>query len=106
MNDDFNSSIAIANLFDGVRIINSLLDGKETIDKEGLELLKKLYQDFVFDILGLKGEENNSGNNEVLSDVVNLLLNLRMEAKANKDWGTSDKIRNELTKRGFENIKR
>lgn len=102
MNDDFNSSIAIANLFDGVRIINSLLDGKETIDKEGLELLKKLYQDFVFEILGLKGEENNSGNNEVLSDVVNLLLNLRMEAKANKDWGTSDKIRNELTKLGFE----
>jgi cysteinyl-tRNA synthetase len=102
MNDDFNSSIAIANLFDGVRIINSILDGKETIDKEGLELLKKLYQDFVFDILGLKGEENNSGNNEVLSDVVNLLLNLRMEAKANKDWGTSDKIRNELTKLGFE----
>ncbi len=102
MNDDFNSSIAIANLFDGVRIINSLLDGKETINKVELESLKKLYQDFVFDILGLKGEENNAVNNEILSDVVNLLLNLRMEAKANKDWGTSDKIRNELTNLGFE----
>jgi len=52
--------------------------------------------------LGLKGEEINSGNNEILSDVVNLLLNLRMEAKTNKDWATSDKIRNELTKLGFE----
>lgn len=102
MGDDFNSSIAIANLFDGVRIINSLLDGKETIDKEGHELLIKLFHDFVFDILGLKGEEINSGNNEILSDVVNLLLNLRMEAKTNKDWATSDKIRNELTKLGFE----
>ncbi len=102
MSDDFNSSIAIANLFDGVRIINSLLDGKETIDKKGFEILKKLFQDFVFDILGLKGEENKTGNNEILSEVVDLLLNLRMEAKANKDWGTSDKIRNELTKLGFD----
>ncbi|HNW49877.1 MAG TPA: cysteine--tRNA ligase, partial [Prolixibacteraceae bacterium] len=60
------------------------------------------FNDFVFDILGLKSENASSGNSEVLSDVVNLLLNLRMEAKANKDWATSDKIRNELSALGFE----
>jgi len=102
MNDDFNSPIVIANLFEGVRIINSIKDGKEKINATDLETLKKLFNDFVFDILGLKSENASSGNSEVLSDVVNLLLNLRMEAKANKDWATSDKIRNELSALGFE----
>lgn len=103
MNDDFNSPIAIANLFDGVRMINSINDGKETITGADLSELKKLYNDFVFDILGLqKSNTAATGNNEVLADVVELLLNLRMEAKAKKDWATSDKIRNELTALGFE----
>ncbi|HPS13661.1 MAG TPA: cysteine--tRNA ligase, partial [Prolixibacteraceae bacterium] len=102
MNDDFNSPIVIANLFEGVRMINSIKDGKEKISAPDLETLKKLFNDFVFDILGLKSENASSGNSEVLSDVVNLLLNLRMEAKANKDWATSDKIRNELSALGFE----
>jgi len=102
MNDDFNSPIVIANLFEGVRIINSLNDGKEKISSTDLDSLKKLFSDFVFEILGLTSESQAEGNNEVLSDVVNLLLNLRMEAKANKDWATSDKIRNELTNLGFD----
>ena len=102
MNDDFNSPIVIANLFDGVRMINSLNDGKEKISESDLSTLKKLYIDFVFDILGLKKESIASESNEVLSDVVDLLLNLRMQAKANKDWAMSDKIRNELTALGFE----
>ncbi len=102
MNDDFNSPIVIANLFDGVRLINSLNDGKEKINETGLATLKKLYNDFVFDILGLRKDETGSGKNEVLTEVVDLLLNLRMQAKANKDWATSDKIRDELTKIGFE----
>jgi len=102
MNDDFNSPIVIANLFDGVRIINSLNDGKEKISETDLATLKKLFNDFVFDILGLRKDETESGNNEVLTEVVDLLLNLRMQAKANKDWATSDKIRDELTKIGFE----
>ena len=101
MNDDFNSPILIAHLFDGVRSINSIFDGKESISEEDLTVLKQLYHDFVFDVLGLK-VENESGNNEVLSDVVDLLLNVRQDAKANKDWGTADKIRNELTSLGFE----
>jgi cysteinyl-tRNA synthetase len=102
MNDDFNSPIVIANLFEGVRMINSIIHGNEKINISDLECLKNLFNDFVFDILGLKNEQSSSNNNEILSDVVNLLLNLRMEAKANKDWATSDKIRNELTNLGFE----
>ena len=102
MNDDFNSPIVIANLFEGVRMINSINDGKEKINADDLRLLKKLFNNFVFDILGLKKEQTTDNNNELFSDVVNLLLNIRMEAKANKDWATSDKIRNELTKMGFE----
>jgi cysteinyl-tRNA synthetase len=101
MNDDFNSPIVIANLFEAVRVINSLIDGREKITGEALALLKKFMSEFVYDILGLASEQTSQGNNEVLSDVVNLLLNLRMEAKANKDWATSDKIRNELTNLGF-----
>jgi cysteinyl-tRNA synthetase len=102
MNDDFNSPITIANLFEGVRMINSINDGKERITNSDLFTLKKLFNDFVFDILGLKNDIDSSGNNEILSDVVNLLLNIRVEAKANKEWATSDKIRNELTNLGFE----
>jgi len=101
MNDDFNSPIVIANLFEAVRVINSLNDGREKITGEALALLKKFMGEFVYDILGLASEQTSQGNNEVLSDVVNLLLNLRMEAKANRDWATSDKIRNELTNLGF-----
>lgn len=102
MNDDFNSPVVIANLFDGVRIINSLNDGNEKINETDLAELRKLYNDFVFDILGLKNEQKTGGNDETLKNVVDLLLNLRMEAKANKDWAMSDKIRNELSALGFE----
>ena len=104
MNDDMNTPVLIAHLFDGVKMINSINDGKAAVSAGDLEILKTLYQDFVFDILGFKSEVATAGsaNNEVLADVVDLLLNLRIEAKKNKDWGTSDKIRNSLTELGFE----
>jgi len=104
MNDDMNTPVLIAHLFDGVKMINSVNDGKASLNGTDLEFLKKLYNDFVFDILGLKSETlaNESENKEVLNDVVDLLLNLRIEAKKNKDWATSDKIRNSLTELGFE----
>ncbi|MFA9392299.1 MAG: cysteine--tRNA ligase [Prolixibacteraceae bacterium] len=103
MNDDFNSPMAIANLFDGVRMINSINDGKAHISATDLTALTKLFNDFVFDILGLQKEAIAvEENTEVLNEVVDLLLNLRIEAKANKDWATSDKIRKELTAMGFE----
>jgi cysteinyl-tRNA synthetase len=104
MNDDMNTPVLIAHLFDGVKMINSINDGKATINGADLEILKKLYNDFVFDILGFKSEASTgeSSNSEVLGNVVDLLLNLRIEAKKNKDWATSDKIRNSLTELGFE----
>ncbi|MCF8366808.1 MAG: cysteine--tRNA ligase [Bacteroidales bacterium] len=97
MNDDFNSPILIAHLFDGVKMINSINDGKENINAEDLELLRKLYQDFVFDVLGLKAENAASGADDATVDgLMNLILEMRKHAKENKDWGTADKIRDSL----------
>ena len=104
INDDLNTPVLIAHLFDGVKMINSVNDGKATITSADLELLKKLCNDFVIDILGFKSEavSGGSANEEILKNVVDLLLNLRVEAKKNKDWATSDKIRNSLTDLGIE----
>jgi cysteinyl-tRNA synthetase len=97
MNDDFNSSIVIAHLFDGVRMINSINDGKETISAEDLELLKQLFNNFVYDILGFKSEAQASGgDNELVEGLMQTILDIRKQAKANKDWPTADKIRDGL----------
>ncbi|HEY4798542.1 MAG TPA: cysteine--tRNA ligase [Bacteroidia bacterium] len=98
MNDDFNSPVLIANLFEGVRIINSVHDGKETISSADLELLKKTFREFIFDVLGLKEEKSASGSDELVNNLMNLILEIRKEVKAKKDFSTSDKIRNELSK--------
>ena len=100
MNDDLNSPILISHLFDGVKTINLLIDGKQSISAKELEELKSLYHLFVFDILGLR-DDNTSDGGDKLNEVVDLMLNLRLEAKANKDFATSDKIRDELQKLGF-----
>ena len=103
MGDDMNSPIAMSYLFEGVKIINSIADGKSTITSEDRDALKTLFYAFVFDIFGLKAEDQiETGNSKVMNEVVDLLLKLRAEAKANKDWDTSDKIRNELAAIGFE----
>lgn len=103
MADDMNSPIAISYLFEGVKIINSVADGKTILTAADRNALKTLFDAFVFDILGLKAEvQSEGGNSEVLNDVVALLMKLRADAKANKDWATSDKIRNELAAIGFE----
>jgi len=98
MNDDFNSPVLIANLFEGARIINSVNDGKETISKSDLELLKKTFNDFIVDVLGLQEEESSSNNDELANNLMNLILEIRNEAKAKKDFPTSDKIRDGLAK--------
>ncbi len=103
LNDDLNSPIAIANLFEGVKLINSAKAGSEKISAEDLTDLRLFFKAMVFDILGLKEEkQNGSGENEILEGSVNLLLKLRMDAKAGKDWATADKIRNELNALGVE----
>lgn len=103
MNDDMNSPIVISHLFDAARIINSVKDGKATLSSADLNELREVFQLFLFDLLGMKDEASEGGNNyETFGKAVDLLLSIRQQAKANKDWATSDKIRNELTGLGFE----
>lgn len=101
LNDDLNTPILIAHLFDGVKMINSLAVGNEKINAEDLEALKVLYRSLVFDVLGLNEEGEEEGNNEILDKVISLLLTTRNEAKKNKDWATADRIRDELTNLGI-----
>ena len=97
MNDDFNTPVLIAQLFDGVKLINNIKDGKSTLNKVDLEKLQKEFSSFVFDILGLKTETQaqNQGDG-ILDGVMKTLLELRKQAKDNKDWTTADLIRNQL----------
>ncbi|HEY8780778.1 MAG TPA: cysteine--tRNA ligase [Mucilaginibacter sp.] len=99
MNDDFNSPVLIAELFEASRIINSVHDGKLKIDEANLLLLKDMMNTFVLDVLGLKNEQ---AANDDLPNILNLIVTLRNEAKANHDYATSDKIRNGLQKIGFQ----
>lgn len=103
MDDDLNSPIVISHLFDACRTINSIVDHKATITPEGLEQLTRVFRTFVLDILGLK-EEAGSGTarEEAFGAVVDMLLEQRAKAKANKDWATSDLIRDRLAALGFE----
>lgn len=102
MGDDLNSPIAIAALFDWVRIINSLAEAKETITQADLDYLKQNFRSIVFDILGLTDEQSAGGSKqaELTSNLIDMLLNMRIDAKARKDFATSDKIRDELSKMG------
>jgi len=101
MNDDFNTPILISHLFEGVRIINSVKDKKESITADGLELLKKFMHTFVEDILGLVDEFAGGTGKERIDALMSLVLNIRQNARQNKDWPTSDLIRDELAKAGI-----
>ncbi|MCP4310104.1 MAG: cysteine--tRNA ligase [Bacteroidetes bacterium] len=96
--DDMNTPILVAHLFDGVKMIRALADGKESIMSEDLTRLKALYQEMVHEILGLAPAKE--GNNQITGDLMELIIRLRNEAKAGKDYGTADKIRDELTRLG------
>ena len=103
MNDDLNSPIVISHLFDAARAINAAKDGKATLSAADLQELKETFHLFLFEILGMKDEVAAGGNSyEAFGKAVDLLLAIRQQAKANKDWATSDKIRNELTALGFK----
>jgi cysteinyl-tRNA synthetase len=103
MNDDFNSPILIANLFEAVKQINSIKEGKVSITSEDLEQLKTTMSDFIFEVLGLVDiHVAANDSSEKLSGTVELLIKLRAEARANKDFATSDQIRDELQKMGIQ----
>jgi cysteinyl-tRNA synthetase len=99
MQDDFNAPILIANLFEAVRYINLINDGKETITIVHLEILKTAMQIFIFQVLGLFSEEQGQDNR--LNPVMDLVINLRSQAREQKDWTTSDKIRDGLAAAGI-----
>ncbi len=99
MNDDFNSPVVIAELFEAARIINSIYDGKAKITETELGNLKQLMQDFVFDVFGLMDEDTS---NEELNAVMDMVIDIRKSAKENKDYATSDKIRIGLQQMGIQ----
>ena len=103
MDDDLNSPIVISHLFDSARAINTVFDGKGTISEVDLNELRAVWKTYAIDILGLQldGAQDAGVGLDAYKGAVDMLLNMRLEAKRNKDWGTSDKIRNELTALGF-----
>src|SRR5699024_8112119 len=102
MNDDFNSPILIAHLFDAVRFIHSIQEKKDTITSENLNLLKTTLHDFLFEVLGLIDEtQEQSVDGEKLTATIELLIELRNKARADKDFETSDRIRDILTEKGI-----
>lgn len=101
MDDDFNSPVLIAELFEVVRLINSIYDGKQQADENTLNSIKQLMNDFVFDILGLRDDQLGA-DSESVEKLMDLIIKLRNEAKQNKDYATSDRIRNELAAIGIQ----
>jgi cysteinyl-tRNA synthetase len=102
MNDDFNTPILVAHLFDAARIVNSANDNKLSLTQNDIDVLKAIYQNFVFDVMGLQTEKENSKTTEVLGKVINMVLEMRNKAKAEKNFPLSDEIRNKLTDTGVQ----
>jgi cysteinyl-tRNA synthetase len=100
MNDDFNSPILISVLFDAAKIINNLVDKRETISAEDLKKLTSIINGFTNEVLGLREEESNkeSTNNNLSTSLMETIIYLRNEAKKGKDFSTADKIRENLNK--------
>ncbi len=99
MNDDFNSPALIAELFEGVHIINSIFDGKTAATQSDIDGLKNLMDNFLLNILGLKEDSNQTDD---MGKLLQFIIDLRTEAKSNKDYATSDKIRIGLNALGIQ----
>jgi cysteinyl-tRNA synthetase len=102
MNDDFNSPILIANLFEGIRFVNLINDGKETLNADDLHLLSETLNTFTFDVIGIKNEKVTANNSDKLDGVVEMLIKMRDEARANKNFSLSDQIRDKLFALGIQ----
>ncbi|WP_394970444.1 cysteine--tRNA ligase [uncultured Croceitalea sp.] len=102
MNDDFNTPILIAHLFDAAKQINLIKEGTETISETDKKFLQNTLDNFIFDVLGLESPTSKEGKSDTLSGVVHLLIELRNKARANKDFATSDQIRDELIALGIQ----
>jgi cysteinyl-tRNA synthetase len=101
LNDDLNSPILISYLFEGVKYVNSVSDGTEKLTESDIRFLTELFDLFVFQILGLRDEENSGSSDKLTNDLMKIIIDLRQEAKAKKEWSVSDRIRDELNKAGI-----
>ena len=102
MNDDFNTPVLIAHLFEGVKWINLLSDGKETLTSSDLEVFVSTMKVFTFDILGLENSNESDSNTDRLDGLVKLLIEMRKAARDDRNWELSDKIRDELIGLGIQ----
>lgn len=102
MNDDLNTPVLIAHLFDACSMINRVNDGHDTATQEDIDTLKRVFDTFLIDILGIRPDGNTDESNVgPYEKAVDLLLQIRSEAKSKKDWATSDLIRDKLSEIGF-----
>jgi len=102
MDDDFNSPVLIAHLFDAVKGINNIKEGRDSISSSDLDYLKKLMQGFVYDVLGLQQEGTSDSGKDTLKKVMDLVIHLRAEARNRKDFAVSDQIRDRLIEAGIQ----
>jgi cysteinyl-tRNA synthetase len=102
MDDDFNSPIAISHLFDGIKAINQAASGNQSMTEKDIEQCRQFYGVAVQDILGLVPEGERSGDQELTGKLVDLLLQMRTEARNNKDFDMADRIRDEMARLGIE----
>ena len=101
MNDDFNTPILIANIFEAVKFINKIKAGSAKISEKCYKILSETMDSFVFDVMGLKKTNALQKGNDKLDDVIDVILELRNDARKNKDFSLSDKIRDMLNKKGI-----
>ena len=102
MNDDLNTPVLIARLFEGVRWINQVKEGRESLDDSSLTNFRELMGRFINDILGLQFEDKAGGADNLTPRLIDMALELRQQAKMNKDFATSDKIRDSLAEMGIK----
>jgi cysteinyl-tRNA synthetase len=102
MNDDFNTPIVIAQLFEAVRYINLINDGKESLTKDDLSDFESTIRAFVYDVLGINENVSGANNNDKLEGTIKMLIAMRDEARANKNWKLSDDIRDQLLAIGIQ----
>ena len=102
MNDDFNTPILIAHLFDAIRIVNAAKTGTEKLTQEDILVLETELRGFVFDVMGLSSDEQQSGNSDKLDGIMQMLIQMRNQARIDKNWALSDQIRDELQALGIQ----
>jgi cysteinyl-tRNA synthetase len=102
MNDDFNTPVLVANLFEAVKIINLIKDGRAGLTANDLESLRTTFESFVFDVLGLEKSQAQAGESKKLDGTVQLLIEMRNTARAEKDFAKSDEIRDALAALGIQ----